>query len=88
MIENVEISGNKAYIGAGVYIASGKLTISGGKITGNEAKFVGGGLYIKNGAEYEEINGASITGNSSGYHHDYNEYNVFKNKDFENFMYF
>jgi hypothetical protein len=83
MIENVEISGNKAWIGAGVYIASGKLTISGCKIKGNEARFVGGGLFIAKEAAYEAINNASVSDNRSGYGENDD---VFESKMFEYLM--
>jgi predicted outer membrane repeat protein len=61
-MENIEVSRNKAGYGAGIYIGSGKLTVTGGKITNNEARYAGGGVYEMKGAMYT-ANGVSVTGN-------------------------
>jgi hypothetical protein len=66
IMENGEIYGNKAEYGAGYYVETGKLTVAGGKITANEAEFVGGGVYVKGGATYEAGKGVSVTGNKAG----------------------
>jgi hypothetical protein len=71
IIENVTVSGNKAWRGGGVYIGAQaystvKLTVTGGKITGNEAESAGGGVYVEKGAAYESVKGASVTGNKAG----------------------
>jgi hypothetical protein len=65
-MENGEISGNKAEYGAGCYVENDTLTVAGGKITANEAEFVGGGVYVKTGATYEPGKDASVTGNTAG----------------------
>jgi hypothetical protein len=72
-LENVEVSGNKAEYGAGIYVLkagsgykNAKVTITGGKINGNEAEFVGGSIYVERGAAYETFGGASVTGNKAG----------------------
>jgi hypothetical protein len=63
MIENVEISGNRATHGAGIYV-NGRLTVSGGDITGNTAESVGGGVLVRSGAVYN-AKGVSVHGNKA-----------------------
>jgi len=60
------ITKNKADYGAGIFVTNRhSLTISGGSITGNEAEFVGGGLYLESGATYTASSGI-ITRNIAG----------------------
>jgi predicted outer membrane repeat protein len=40
-------------------------TFTGGSITGNEAEFVGGGIFVKNKGAYVPVKG-TVTGNSAG----------------------
>lgn len=57
-----EISGNKADSGAGVYLA-GSMTIVKGKITGNTARYTGGGIYQAGGTAL--MRGGEISGNTA-----------------------
>jgi hypothetical protein len=59
------ISKNIAQYGAGVYIERNTFTFSGGSISGNNAKFVGGGIYVQSGSVLSIENGRT-TGNIAG----------------------
>ena len=47
--EGVKISGNRATYGAGIYLKSGEIEISGAEISGNTATYSGSGIYIESG---------------------------------------
>jgi hypothetical protein len=64
IIEGGDITGNKAEMGGGLFIAGGRLTMSGGVITGNTADRDGGGLWVTKGASLT-LRGGAITGNHS-----------------------
>ncbi|MDR1904089.1 MAG: hypothetical protein LBQ88_17600 [Treponema sp.] len=65
-MEGGTISGNKAEYGAGVYVPKDRIfTLKKGTITGNEAEFVGGGVYVEAGGTYN-AQGGSVTGNTAG----------------------
>jgi hypothetical protein len=59
-----KITGNKADLGGGVYIAAGNLTMNGGTISGNTANR-GGGVYISAGNFI--MTGGIINGNTSSF---------------------
>ena len=64
-LEGGKIIGNKAGTGSnggGVYLNNGVLTLAGGEISDNTAKF-GGGVYLNNGTF--SMNGGSISGNTA-----------------------
>jgi hypothetical protein len=56
--------GNKADAGAGVYVTVGRLTMSGGSIRSNMAKYVGGGVLVNTGASFIQ-SGGSVSGNAA-----------------------
>ena len=63
-----EISGNKAYLGGGIYNYRGILSISGGSIicntaTGNDVIGAGGGIYTTNFAKLTVSDGVVFSGN-------------------------
>ena len=58
----VEISGNSAANGGGVYLKSRNLTMTGGSIINNNATGSGGGVYF-NGDTFNVSGNVSITGN-------------------------
>jgi hypothetical protein len=61
-----EISENKAEYGAGIaVIGGGTFNFTGGRITKNEAEFVGGGIYVLSEGKYN-VKGGSVTGNTAG----------------------
>ncbi|MDR1901648.1 MAG: hypothetical protein LBQ88_05110 [Treponema sp.] len=71
-ISNGTISANNAEYGAGLYINNGQyanrnatLTITGGRITGNIAEFVGGGVYVASKSVFNQ-RGGTISGNEAG----------------------
>jgi hypothetical protein len=57
-----KITGNKAELGGGVYIATGDFTMTGGTISGNTASS-GGGVYLSSGNF--TMTGGTISGNSA-----------------------
>jgi len=61
----VEISGNSAANGGGVYINSQDLSVTGGSIINNNATGSGGGVYF-NGSSFNVAGNVSITGNKMG----------------------
>jgi hypothetical protein len=63
-MEGGEISGNKAENGAGVYM-KGPFNHKGGTITGNNAEYVGGGVYVMKGGTYT-AGGGAVSGNTAG----------------------
>jgi len=64
-INNCDIRENTAEFGAGMYLFSGKCTLSTGNIKKNKATFVGGGVYVDSAVEF--INSeAVITENQAG----------------------
>ena len=63
--DTMEISGNTAANGGGVYINSANLTVTGGSISGNTATGSGGGVYF-NGSSFNVSGNVSITGNKKG----------------------
>ena len=60
----VEISGNTAANGGGVYLNSRNLTVTGGSIINNNAADGGGGVYFK-GDTFNVSGNVSITGNKN-----------------------
>lgn len=60
--DTVEISGNSAANGGGVYINSVNLTVTGGSIINNNATDSGGGVYF-NGSTFNVFGNVNITGN-------------------------
>lgn len=54
---------NQAPNGAGVYLAAGEFIMDDGTICGNQALSSGGGVYVKDGADFT-LNGGSISDNS------------------------
>lgn len=60
----VEISGNSAANGGGVYLNSRNLTVTGGSIINNNATGSGGGVYF-NGSSFNVSGNVSITGNKN-----------------------
>ena len=60
----VEISGNSAANGGGVYLNSRNLTVTGGSIINNNATDGGGGVYF-NGSTFNVSGNVSITGNKN-----------------------
>ena len=60
----VEISGNSAANGGGVYLNSRNLRMIGGSISGNTATDSGGGVYFK-GSSFNVSGNVSITGNKN-----------------------
>ena len=60
--DTVEISGNSAANGGGVYINSVNLTVTGGSIINNTATDSGGGVYF-NGSTFNVFGNVNITGN-------------------------
>ena len=64
IVENVNITGNKASKdGAGIYVW-GTLKMTGGTISNNEAKDNGGGIYVENTGTLD-LDGVTISGNTS-----------------------
>jgi hypothetical protein len=77
-IENVAITGNKAYAsassfsgsssidmgGGGIYIAGGSVTLTGGEVGENESSYDGGGVYLVDGSF--TLDGAAVDGNTVG----------------------
>jgi hypothetical protein len=62
-IEGGDISGNKAGVGAGIAVAKGTLTLSGGSVSGNTATGDGGGAHVREGTLIQS--GGSISGNTA-----------------------
>jgi predicted outer membrane repeat protein len=68
MAGKTTITGNKAEFGTGVFVSKSEkcvFTHKGGSITGNEAEYVGGGVYVESGAAYT-AQGGTVTGNTAG----------------------
>ncbi len=65
LASGLEITGNQADIGGGVY-SKGKLVMSGGKIYGNTAEDRGGGIFKSGGTLY--LYGDGIIGNTNSSH--------------------
>lgn len=63
--DTVEISGNSAANGGGVYLYSQDLSVTGGSIINNNATDSGGGVYFK-GSSFNVSGNVSITGNKKG----------------------
>lgn len=70
-----EISENRAEYGAGLYTdvyknmfrgGRAEVNVTGGTITGNEAEFVGGGVYRATGSAFSRTASARITANMAG----------------------
>ena len=65
MYDKAEINGNSSQNdGAGVMVSCGTFTMHGGKISGNKATGMGGGVYIRRGGQFI-MNGGEICGNKS-----------------------
>jgi len=61
-----EISGNTANEGAGVYVAvSGTFDLTGGRITGNRAEVLGGGVYVAKDATLNVSGSPIVSGNTA-----------------------
>lgn len=63
--DTVEISGNSAANGGGVYLNTHNLKMTGGSISNNNATDSGGGVYF-NGSSFNVSGNVSITGNKKG----------------------
>ena len=63
-IENAKISNNKAEYGAGVY-NTGAFLFKSGQIMNNEAEYVGGGVYLKEGSTFTNTSGI-LKNNTAG----------------------
>ncbi|MCL2206974.1 MAG: T9SS type A sorting domain-containing protein [Fibromonadales bacterium] len=66
MCDGAVLRNNNADNGGGVYVANGKFTMSGGKISGNAATF-GGGVYVIGSSGVFNMNGGEINGNAASY---------------------
>ena len=65
--DTVEISGNSAANGGGVYLNSYNLRMTGGSIINNNVTDSGGGVYFNvNGSSFNVSGNVSITGNKKG----------------------
>lgn len=58
IINSCDVKENKAEFGGGMYLFSGKCTLSTGNIKKNKAMFVGGGIYADSDSEF--INGEAV----------------------------
>jgi predicted outer membrane repeat protein len=67
VMDDCTVSNNKAGFGAGIYLERSKFTLSSGRITGNNAEFAGGGIYVaKNESVYFIHSGGEVSGNQAG----------------------
>lgn len=74
-LNDVEIVGNIAYCGGGIYVGTGaEVTMTDGSVSNNDANSSsrrtggnGGGVYITGGGSFS-IEGTTIDGNEAGYH--------------------
>lgn len=65
-ITNSVFDKNKStQIGGAILQASGNLTITGGSLTGNEATYYGGGIYVNDGSSNLDIDGTIFTENKT-----------------------
>lgn len=62
-MEGGTISQNSAFHGGGIYVYSNQVELKGGRIIGNTAKLIGGGIYVSTTPYEVHLENALITGN-------------------------